>query len=258
MNDTKWTTKKIEEWVSSQSNNNYWYQSIPVKDGIVTPGTTNSMERVRLLNLPDDLCGKSVLDIGCNSGLLAIECKKRNADRVVGIDLETHRLEQGRTLCEIMDLDIEFKDLNLFDAAELGRFDYVFCIAIVTEVTDLLRALEVLKQVSKGVLYLELATVETFPLDYKFLGISLNSILEFNLNRVLGRIGPKKFRSHLLGTAKLRRIQSSKMNGWSLIPDMKFVKSILGEQFNIEDLGVSVRYNLLKLTAKNISEREQD
>jgi tRNA (mo5U34)-methyltransferase len=34
--------------------------------------------------IPEDLSGKSVLDIGCNGGFYAIEMKRRGADRVLG------------------------------------------------------------------------------------------------------------------------------------------------------------------------------
>jgi len=36
--------------------------------------------------IPEDLRGKTVLDIGCNSGFFSVEMKKRGAARVVGID----------------------------------------------------------------------------------------------------------------------------------------------------------------------------
>src|SRR5205085_3260415 len=42
--------------------------------------------------LPQDLTGKSVLDIGCNAGFYAFEMKKRSASRVVGIDFSDHYL----------------------------------------------------------------------------------------------------------------------------------------------------------------------
>jgi tRNA (mo5U34)-methyltransferase len=36
--------------------------------------------------IPEDLSGKTVLDIGCNAGFYALEMKRRGAARVVGID----------------------------------------------------------------------------------------------------------------------------------------------------------------------------
>lgn len=250
MKNKQWSTEEIRKWVESQTGLNYWYQSIPIKDGIITPGEVNSKQRLKLMGLPDDLSGKSVLDIGCNSGMLCFECKKRNAKRVIGIDLETHRLEQARTLAEIMDLDVEFQEVDFFRAADLGQFDYVFSIAVVTEMTDLLRALEILKQVSKGVLYLELATIETFPKGFRILGIDINSLLELNLNTILSRFGPQRLRSFLRGKARLRRIESKKMKGWALVPDKQFLNSIMGDEFDIKDLGVSERYNLFEMSRK--------
>src|SRR5205807_7093765 len=45
--------------------------------------------------LPDDLAGKSVLDIGCNAGFYAMEMKRRGAGRVLGIDSDGRYLAQA-------------------------------------------------------------------------------------------------------------------------------------------------------------------
>jgi tRNA (mo5U34)-methyltransferase len=42
--------------------------------------------------VPDDLEGRSVLDIGCNAGFYSFEMKRRNAGRVLGIDSDPHYL----------------------------------------------------------------------------------------------------------------------------------------------------------------------
>lgn len=246
----RWTNAEIEEWIEAQTGPDYWYQRIPVREGIVTPGTVDSLRRLSLLALPDDLSGKSVLDIGCNSGMLCFESKKRNADRVVGIDLQRNRLEQARTLAEIMELDIEFIELDLFRAVELGQFDVVFCIAVLTEVTDLITALGGLKDIAREVLYIELATMETFPRALRVLGINTNALLDLNLRTILGHLCPRRLRSSLTGRARLRRIDTRKMLGWSLIPDRRFLNSIIGDQFEISDLGMSARYNLFKAKRK--------
>jgi SAM-dependent methyltransferase len=250
MASRQWTTVEINAWVAAQTGANYWYQTIPIGDGIVTPGRTDSLRRLRLLGLPDDLSGKSVLDIGSNSGMLCFECKKRHAARVVGVDLQLNRLKQARILAEIMGLDVEFREMDLFHVAELGQFDVVFCIAVLTEVADLLGGLEVLKKVTRETLYLELATVETFPISKRFLGI-VNTLLELNLGTVLSCLFPAWLRRFpLRGTAKLRRINTNLMTGWSLVPDRLFLNAFMADQFEISDLGMSVRYNLFKLTRR--------
>src|SRR5436853_3185203 len=54
--------------------------------------------------LPTDLQGASVLDIACNAGFYCIELKRRNAGRVLGIDLEDRCLEQARFAARELEL----------------------------------------------------------------------------------------------------------------------------------------------------------
>ncbi len=241
-----WTKSEIKEWVNSQTGPDYWYQTIPIRDEIVTPGTVDAKKRMELINLSDDLAGKSVLDVGCNSGLLCFECKKRNAGRVIGVDTQHNRLNQARTLAEIMGLDVEFLDLDLFNSNHLGSFDIVFCIAVLSEVTDLIGGLEILKGLTKRTLYLELPTIET--LFRKSIGpLNMNMVLELNLNSILGSLGWNRNKSLANGSAKLRRIESKLKKGWSFVPNYKFLESVIGDDFEINNLGFSTRYNLFRI-----------
>src|SRR3954447_17717795 len=56
-------------------------------------------------HLPDDLHGKSVLDIGCNAGFYSIEMKRRGADHVLGIDSDERYLAQARLASETLGFD---------------------------------------------------------------------------------------------------------------------------------------------------------
>lgn len=227
MHDQNWTREKISEWVNSQD----WYQTIPVVDGIATRGSTDSMGRMKLLQLPD-LSGKTVLDVGCNSGMYCFECKKENASRVVGIDPQIHRIEQARTLAAIMEMEVEFMQMGLFEARQLGEFDLVLCFAVVTEIADLIQALLMLKDMTRETLYLELAIADSRPFNFgsplRWLGLQAGHV-----------VSP-------LGMARLRKTK----NGWALTPNMKFLRTLLGDKFEIIDLGRSVRYRLLKLIRK--------
>lgn len=246
----KWTPEAVARWVRSQVGQDYWYQTIPVKYGIVTPGTVDSRERLELLGLPQDLSGKTVLDVGCNSGMLALECKRRGADRVVGIDLQRNRLAQARTLAEIIGLDIEFIEMDAIDIRVLGQFDIVFCIAVLTEVADFIGTFSALMEVTSDVLYLETATMETFPRYLPAMGRSLQRLLHLSLVDVYDLVSSRIFhaRSHqlLCGTAKLRQIDSRLVQGWSLVPNRHFLDSLTRSQFEMRDLGMSTRYNLFR------------
>src|SRR6478736_4447781 len=81
--------------------------------------------------LPADLSGKSVLDIGCNGGFYSIELKKRGASRVLGIDLDTRYLNQARFAAEVYQLDIQFQAMSVYDVGSLGeKFDIVLFMGV--------------------------------------------------------------------------------------------------------------------------------
>src|SRR5215211_7099064 len=51
--------------------------------------------------IPEDLSGKSVLDIGCNGGFYSIQMKRRGAERVVAIDTDEKYLDQARFAAKV-------------------------------------------------------------------------------------------------------------------------------------------------------------
>jgi len=81
--------------------------------------------------IPEDLTGKSVLDIGCNGGFYSLEMKRRGAERVLGIDFDDRYLDQARFAAEVKGADIEFRKLSVYDLAQLGeRFDVVLFMGV--------------------------------------------------------------------------------------------------------------------------------
>ncbi len=97
--------------------------------------------------VPDDLQGKSVLDIGCNAGFYAMEMKRRNAGRVVGIDNDPRYLAQARFAANHAGLDIEFIQMSVYDVAKLGqRFDLVIFMGVLYHLRHPLLALDLLHE----------------------------------------------------------------------------------------------------------------
>jgi tRNA (mo5U34)-methyltransferase len=95
--------------------------------------------------VPADLTGKTVLDIGCNGGFYAIEMKRRGADRVVAIDSDERYLNQARFAAEVLEQDIEFRELSVFDVAALGeRFDLVIFMGVLYHLRHPLLALDLI------------------------------------------------------------------------------------------------------------------
>lgn len=95
--------------------------------------------------LPDDLTGRTVLDVGCNAGFYSIEMKRRGADRVVAIDFDDRYLAQGRFAAEVIGQDIEFRKLSVYDVAELGeQFDLVLFLGVLYHLRHPLLALDLI------------------------------------------------------------------------------------------------------------------
>jgi tRNA (mo5U34)-methyltransferase len=97
--------------------------------------------------VPSDLSGKSVLDIGCNGGFYSIQMKLRGADRVVAIDTDQKYLEQARFAAEVYDARIEFKQMSVYQIAQLGeKFDLVLFMGVLYHLRHPLLALDLLHQ----------------------------------------------------------------------------------------------------------------
>lgn len=95
--------------------------------------------------VPEDLAGRSVLDVGCNAGFYSFEMKKRNAGRVLGIDADPHYLRQARFVAEQTGLDVEFRQMSVYDVGKLGeKFDLVLFMGVLYHLRHPLLALDLL------------------------------------------------------------------------------------------------------------------
>jgi tRNA (mo5U34)-methyltransferase len=97
--------------------------------------------------IPQDLTGRSVLDIGCNGGFYSIEMKRRGADRVVGIDFDEDYLAQARFAAEVTGFPIEFRKLSVYDVGSLReRFDVVLFLGVLYHLRHPLLALDLIHE----------------------------------------------------------------------------------------------------------------
>ena len=95
--------------------------------------------------IPEDLSGKTVLDIGCNAGFYAFEMKRRGAARVVGIDTDPRYLAQAQLAAEVLGHDIELRQLDVYSVGRLGeRFDLVIFMGVLYHLRHPLLALDLL------------------------------------------------------------------------------------------------------------------
>ncbi len=59
--------------------------------------------------------GKTVLDLGCGSGILGIGAWLLGAERVIGIDASEKAVEQAKAACETMEADVELHTMDVND-----------------------------------------------------------------------------------------------------------------------------------------------
>jgi len=96
------------------------------------PGLIKRMEITLELIKPS--VGKKILDVGCGSGKLAVECAKRGAE-VYGIDVSKNMIELAKSHCQKNNVKVEFivgdalrglpKDFDF--SVALGVLEYLDC-----------------------------------------------------------------------------------------------------------------------------------
>jgi tRNA (mo5U34)-methyltransferase len=97
--------------------------------------------------LPEDLTGKSVLDIGCNAGFYSFEMERRGAARVLGVDTDEHYLRQARFAAGVLNSKVEFRQLPVWQIAQLGeKFDLVIFMGVLYHLRHPLLALDLIHE----------------------------------------------------------------------------------------------------------------
>jgi tRNA (mo5U34)-methyltransferase len=158
-----------EEIVRKVSEVPFWGQSIPLAEGIITPGrVSDNLETWKRLKLPNDLSGKTVLDIGCWDGFYSFECEKRGA-KVLAIDNceRMKRLNERQyaylgnkgfeVAKEILQSQVEFKfmDVHNISPENIGKFDIALFLGVLYHMKCPLLALEKISKVTKELLIVE-------------------------------------------------------------------------------------------------------
>jgi tRNA (mo5U34)-methyltransferase len=68
----------------------YWYHTLDLGDGLITPGLYDYRETIAAFGFPEDMSGMTVLDVGSATGFFAFEFERRGA-RVISVELPSLR-----------------------------------------------------------------------------------------------------------------------------------------------------------------------
>jgi tRNA (mo5U34)-methyltransferase len=152
----------------------FWYHTIELAPGVVTPGYFDLRPIVDLLPWPD-VRGKRCLDVGTADGFLAFELERRGAREVVATDLADHERwdwpahlrargvefmravagpEKGvglRVAKEALGSSIELVQTTAYDLSpeSIGEFDVVVCGSLLLHLREPLRALSAIRSVCR-------------------------------------------------------------------------------------------------------------
>ncbi len=174
---TVWTPERVGERIRELGP---WFHNMDLQGVATAPEHfLGDFPRVKwnsfASDIPTDLSGKTVLDIGCNAGFYSMEMKRRGAARVLGIDFDEDYLAQARFAADVEGLDIEFRQLSVYDVGSLGeQFDIVFFIGVLYHLRHPLLALDLIHEhVARDMLVfqsMQRGTEGVMPLadDYEF------------------------------------------------------------------------------------------
>tara|TARA_B110000027_G_C16017848_1_gene254982 strand:+ start:135 stop:833 length:699 start_codon:yes stop_codon:yes gene_type:complete len=215
--------EEYKKWISGQD----WYQTIHLNQGLVTPGKLNTDARIEWFK-KFNFKGKTVLDIGCNSGQYCFYAKKAGAKTVTGLDFDEKRIYQAKMLALNEGLDVDFHTCGIEKVPSFGKFDIIICIAVITEIENLFGALRAIKE----------ATNETV-------------ILEMDLARpLLYASSNKNWWKKDLKLSRLSRVAEMHRHthaGWVIHPSFEMVAEFFGDDFKASFLGRGVRYHKIIL-----------
>src|SRR5271157_637235 len=133
-----------------------WAHRIDLGQGVVTPGAWNTPEVLSRLQLPEDLSGQTVLDVGCWDGFYSFAAEQRGAERVLATDSfiwqaghkEGFLLARRALQSKVDEAEIDVMDLS---PERVGRFDMVLLLGVLYHMKHPMLALERVASVTKKV-----------------------------------------------------------------------------------------------------------
>lgn len=147
-----------------------WHHDFEIVPGVRTHGSYNPGELWEALQLPQDLRGCSVADVGASNGYFSFEARRRGA-RVVAFDFR-HKDNSGFGLAQHINGldDIEHHQVNVLDLGSnrFGQFDIVFALGLLYHVADPYRAIANLADMTRQTLFVESYCIdEVLPPDLR-------------------------------------------------------------------------------------------
>jgi len=123
----------------------YNYHTLKFPDGFTLEGRFDMSKYLEHFHLPNDLKGKTVLDVGAANGFFSFEFARRGA-KVTAIDQNSDHWREEFN--ELMKTDIKFhvEDINKID--ELKKYDLVFCSNVIQHNSNMIGIIKKIKEIT--------------------------------------------------------------------------------------------------------------
>jgi tRNA (mo5U34)-methyltransferase len=134
-----------------------WYQRFELAPGVYTPGERTIDFSFQFCDIPSDLSGKTVLDIGTTNGGAAFTLERRGASRVVAADIYQPTQYGFDQLREGLGSKVEFVQSSIYELASRldEQFDIVLFWGVLYHLRHPLLALDNLRALTRGYALLE-------------------------------------------------------------------------------------------------------
>jgi SAM-dependent methyltransferase len=149
----------------ANSGNIIWYQRYHLSPNVITPGVADIEAMLETLDLPQDLTGRSVLDIGTTNGGAAFIAERRGADRVVAVDIYDPHDYGFAQVAEAIGSRAEFHRASIYELPLVlrERFDIVLFLGVLYHLRHPLLAIDSLRALTRDRLFVETVVTASDP-----------------------------------------------------------------------------------------------
>ena len=130
-----------------------WFHRFEIVPGIFTPGKqpTNAKESFNYFQIPQNLTGREVLEIGTMDGPIAFEADARGAT-VTALDIQDPSRTGFNVAKEILGANVTYIQGSVYDATKLlqKNFDYIFFLGVFYHLKHPVMAFEEISKLLKA------------------------------------------------------------------------------------------------------------
>jgi tRNA (mo5U34)-methyltransferase len=143
----------------------HWHQRWEIFRGIFVPGQNRVDYLCEAAQLPADLSGKRVLDVGAWNGCFSFECERRGAQEVIALSLENPAQTGFDRMKRLLGSKVHYVNGSVYTISpgELGTFDVILFFGVLYHLRYPLLAMDRLRSVSRGEVFIETHVIDEHP-----------------------------------------------------------------------------------------------